>query len=371
MSDRKKIKECEWPLLDNFALESNTSLAKVYDVLREGRIERHEDLMNRSWFMHFMRAVCGCVDGKMKGYRRPKGASDSVAKPEVEETPVIEEKPVVSEQVEPEVKETSVGESMSELLKKNTILIMKWMFEHKAQNFNQMITSGFSKSKISKAVKDLENLGILVKKNAKRFEKINWEDLAKDFPEITIPLTEEEKNSLLLVPRAKEEVKPEVQKKEPVQTPVRQTQTTVKKERPKSDMDRMIDWLLDEEHASNEITKGEVVAELRRMRSVKDPYAAASQLLCSWEQDSAIRKVPGTFAYQILSTAQLLRVIPEIKAAEPQLVREDVTTSLQKPTTSGRDLILRSNGKDIRVVNKSGASLTVTIEHGDVILTIA
>lgn len=367
MSEKKKIKECEWPLLDNFALESNTSLAKVYDVLREGRIERHEDLMNRSWFMHFMRAVCGCVDGKMKGYRRPKGASDSVAKPEVKETSVAEKS--VEQVIEPEVKETLVsGESMSELLKKNTLLIMKWMFEHKAQNFNQMITSGFSKSKISKAVKDLENLGILVKKNSKRFERISWEDLAKDFPEITIPLTEEEKNSLLLCPRNKEEViKREVQEmKEPVQTPVRQT--TVKKERPKSDMDRMIDWLLDEEHASNEITKGEVVAELRRMRSVKDPYAAASQLLYSWEQDSAIKKVPGTFAYQILSTAQLLRIMPEIKA-EPQLEREE-TVPIQKPTTSGRDLILRSNGKDIRVVNRSGASLTVTIEHGDVILTI-
>ena len=229
-----------------------------------------------------------------------------------------------------------------------------------------MITSGFSKSKVSKAVKDLENLGILVKKNAKRFEKIVWEDLVKDFPEISVPLTEEEKKSLELIPRVKEEIKPEVQEEKPVQTPVPQT---VKKG-PKTDMDKMVDWLLDEEHASNQITKGEVVAELRRMRSVKDPYAAASQVLYSWEQDSAIRRAPGTFAYEILSTAKLLRIMSEVKA-EPQLVREEVTTSLQKPATSGRDLILRSNGKDIRVVNKSNANLTVTIENGDIVLMIA
>lgn len=302
MSEKKKIQEREWSLLDHFAEDSNTSLSKVYDILREGRVLRNEDLMNRSWFMNFMRAVCGCVDGKMKGYRRPK-ISDNAAKQEVKETPVIEEKPVVSEQViEPEVKETSVSaESMSELLKKDTILIMKWMFERKAQNFHNMTAEGFSKAKIEKAVRELTGLGILVKKNPRRFMPLDWDSLVKDFPEVSIPLTEEEKNSLLLVPKKPKEAIPEVKEVAPVR---------------------------------------------------------------------------GTFAYKVLPTATLLKIIPELKA-QPKLevVNEKPVVKKQEvkdsSTKSGRDLILRSNGKDVRVVNKSNANLTVTIENGEVILTIS
>lgn len=372
MSDKKKIKECEWPLLDHFAEDSNTSLAKVYDVLREGRILRNEDLMNRSWFMNFMHAVCNCVDGKMKGYRRPK-ISDNAAKQEVKETPVIEEKPVVSEQViEPEVKETSVSvESMSELLKKDTILIMKWMFERKAQNFYNMTAEGFSKAKIEKAVRELTGLGILVKKNPRRFMPLDWDSLVKDFPEIAIPLTEEEKNSLLLVPKKPKEAIPEVKEEKKEVAPV-------KKEKPKklTDMEKMVEWLLEDEHPQGEITKGEVINELRRMKSVKDPYTEATILLVHWEQQSAISQVPGTFAYKILPTANLLKIIPELKAQpkldvvneKPVIKKQEVKDS---STKSGRDLILRSNGKDVRVVNKSNANLTVTIENGEVILTIS
>ena len=369
MSDKKKIKECEWPMLDRFAEDANTSLAKVYDVLREGRISRHEDLMNRSWFMNFMRAVCNCVDGKMKGYRRPKNkpeakgtpvVSENVVEPKVEETSVA-----VENVVEPKVEETSVAESMSELLKKNTILIMKWMFERKAQNFHSMTAEGFSKAKIEKAVKELISLGILKKKNPRRFEPLDWDSLVKDFPEISVPITEQEKNSLLTVPKATLEVK------QPL-TPVAKTEKP--KQKKLTDMEKMVEWLLEDEHPQGEITKGEVVNELRRMKSVKDPYTEATILLVHWEQNSAIAQVPGTFAYRILPTASLLKftTTPETSSTRMTSESQEKQDVVKNPDVkTGRDLILRSNGKDVRVVNKSDANLTVTIENGDIVLTIA
>lgn len=362
MSDKKRIQEQEWSILDHFAEDVNTSLSKVYDVLREGRILRKQDLMNRSWFMGFMRAICGCVDGKMKGYRRPKISDNS--KPEVKETSVVKEKPV-EQVIEQEVKETS-AESMSELLSSDALFVLRWMYQNHKGEFNAMLHAGFSKSKVLRSVKELMDLGIITKKNPRRFDPFNWERILKDFPEVSEQYSPEDEESRKISHRNPE--------KEIHAAPNQSDMPKSQKPAKKTDMERAIEWLVEDEHAQGEFTKPELINFLKRIH-VRDCFGEAEKAIQFWLQENAIAKVPGTFAFKILPLAKLLKVVPADTPEE--LPRVEVTKqsyqTLSRTQTNidGKDLIIRCGGKDIRVVNKSDSKLSVTIENGSVILTIS
>lgn len=352
---KKTILPEEWELIKKEAQDPACSLSRLFDILRNRRAAANIQLLNRSWFLAFMMNCCGCKDGKIgTKFRIPVSAK----KPE--ETPsVTVQEQIVTEKPEetPSVTETA-SESASDLLTPKTLFVLKWLYHNKTESFRAFyVIGGYQKKIATDAAAELENLGVITKKNAKRFEHFNWTQILQDFPEVSD--WTDEHPEWKLKHRSKPEEETPSEQKTVVEDPI---------------IKKMDAWLSDEPHVNGEITEKEVTEELRRLH-VYDSMAAI-QHINRWIVACKIGKVNGTSAYTIFGYTSPEESKEEI--SEMESLRRSLGFTPQHQTQQHRQeirfqtgkFVIRLGNKDFEITNNSSSNVSLTIENSKVILVI-
>lgn len=361
---KKTILPEEWDLIRKEATDPACSLSRLFDILRSRRAQSGTQLLNRSWFLAFMMNVCNAKDGKIgTKFRIPVSAEK---KPE--ETPSVEpeETLVSSEKVATPEPET---ESVSDLLNEKTLFCLQWMYSNNAQSFSSLWTKGgYMKKMCTDAAAELLNLGVITKKNPKRFEPFNWTQILKDFPEVAeVPLEHPEWKA---TKREEEKPRNEVNHNTPT--------VSVQKEDPISNTHKKMDqWLLEENHVNGEITTNEVMDELRKLRSPR-PVDDARYFIEKWIREEKVRKVAYTSAYKVLTipirspesyTDQMKKSLG-LLPSNPRVVQQPASRQTQRMDIHKGVFVIRLCGKDFEINNNSNSSVSLNIENEKVVLVI-
>ena len=361
-SIKKTILPEEWEVIRKEAVDPDCCLSRLFDKLRQRRIDNNIELMNRSWFLGFMMNCCGCKDGKIGSkFRIPDSAlsKEEVLRRIVEETMTEATKPEVK--MEAPVAQTS--ESMSEVFEKpQTMFFLAWVYKNKVNGFKPLMTAGYKRAVIDEAIAELLSLGIITKKDQRHYA-FDWEKIRNDFPELdSMDLTDH--------PEWMAKKKTEVVKETPKVITIEQ---------------KMLNWLTEETHVQNQIVLSEVVNQLRILGE-KNGYQKGQELMENWVKEGRITRQYGTDAYNVLSRGlgSLQNAVEKIQPKAPQSyvdkLKQSLGFSTQQPPQpkkqqqlqiqTGSFVLRMNNGKDIEIRNNSSSKVSLTIEDGKVILQI-
>ena len=372
MASEKCLRQHEWSILEKYQHDHDRSISRIFDEIQAKRCEMNLPAIGRKWFIkEFAHGICNASNGKIGSrfhlpvdrdrYTFHEQILEPVATTRVEDPqqPLEEHK----EEVVESYADYLVEEGDRIDVRPRIIFCLRWLKTHGATDTFRSFyeVGGYKKSIAELTAKRLYSLGLIEKANKKRYSEFDWDKIVKHFPEINSP---EESDH----PEWKKTVH-ESKKSQQEVTPVKTTET--KKTQKKSDMEKAIDWLLHEDHAQNEFTKPELIVFLRSIR-VPDAYSEADKAIYYWIQQNAISQVPGTYAYRILPMAKLLGItVPQQESdTKTPEVQEQKIVQIVPEKKEGKDIVIRCNGKDVRVINKSSSTLSITIENGSVILMI-
>lgn len=358
MSMKKYVTTEEIAILSK--MEPTTSWARAYEILRDYRIKNNIELLNRSWFFEYFLKKCNCRDGKMKGFTYNFVRDDDKKIMHETQDTKVEVPVVVNEDVIPTV--DNGNESMTDLLSPEALFVLRAIRIHNCSPSKLWQKFGYSRSVITKGYDQLIDYGVMVKVGDRK-TKYDLEAICKDFPEVRNDPTEEDYKKYKVVPRCS--------KKKQEETPV------VKEEHvmdvPDNITCKMSSWLRDTEHKNNEITKAEVINELRFKHKVYD-WTVAIRLIEYWCENNWVCKVQsnGGESWRVLSyQIPQLRVQAQ-KCEEKREVKETpvVKQVQQTSTTKDKNILIKNGNKSIHVINNTNNNIRITFNESDIVIQI-